>query len=236
MTPSHKVWALVPAAGTGQRMGAALPKQYLPLAGTSVLQVTLNKLAALPEVCGLVVAIAENDPYFSTLVLPDALVRVAGGRERAESVLNGLAYLMEQGCALDWVLVHDAARPCVRVENIRRLIDSVCQRNCGGILAAPIADTLKRSSGEKIVRTVDRTSLWAAHTPQMFPVGQLFHALKKALGDAVVVTDEASAIEHSGGEVLLVPDARDNIKITQPEDLWLAEQILSRQSQQEKTP
>lgn len=229
MTPSNKVWALVPAAGTGQRMGVAVPKQYLPLAGKTVLQITLNKLAALPEVCGLVVAVAENDDRFATLVLPPAVVRVAGGHERAQSVFNGLSFLMEQGCAQDWVLVHDAARPCVRVDNILRLIESVRQRHCGGILAVPIADTLKQSTGEKITHTVSRTGLWAAHTPQMFPIGQLFQALKKALADAVSITDEASAIEYSGGEVLLVPDARDNIKITQPEDLWLAEQILSRQ-------
>lgn len=229
MIPSIHVWALVPAAGSGQRMGAALPKQYLPLAGKTVLQITLEKLAALPQVGGLVVAVAQNDDRITTLDLPPGTVRVLGGRERAESVFNGLRYLMEQGCAQDWALVHDAARPCVQVENIQRLIECVRQRNCGGILATPIADTLKQSDGEKILRTVNRTGLWAAHTPQMFPVGQLFHALEKALADVVPITDEASAIEYIGGEVLLVPDARDNIKITQPEDLWLAEQILRQQ-------
>lgn len=229
MIPPNHVWALVPAAGSGQRMGATLPKQYLPLAGKTVLQITLEKLAALPQVGGLIVATAQNDERFTTLDLPPGTVRVLGGRERAESVFNGLRYLMEQGRAQDWALVHDAARPCVQLENITRLIECVQQRNCGGVLATPIADTLKQSEGDKILRTVNRAGLWAAHTPQMFPVGQLFHALEKALADAVPITDEASAIEYVGGEVLLVPDARDNIKITQPEDLWLAEQILRRQ-------
>jgi len=229
MTPSAQVWALVPAAGSGQRMGAAVPKQYLPLAGKTVLQITLEKLISLPQVCGLVVAVAENDSLFSRLDLPSGIVRIAGGRERAESVFNGLRYLMEQDREQDWALVHDAARPCVRLENVARLIDCARRRDCGGILATPIADTLKKSTGEKILRTVDRAGLWAAHTPQLFPVGQLFYALEKSLADAVPITDEASAIEYIGGEVLLVPDARDNIKITQPEDLWLAEQILIRQ-------
>lgn len=229
MTPSAQIWALVPAAGSGQRMGAALPKQYLPLAGKTVLQITLEKLISLPQVCGLVVAVAENDSLFSGLDVPPGTIRTDGGRERAESVYNGLRYLMQQGSEHDWALVHDAARPCMRLANVARLIESVRDRNCGGILAAPVTDTLKLSEENKILRTVDRAGLWAAHTPQMFPVGQLFYALEKALADAVPITDEASAIEYIGGDVLLVPDARDNIKITQPEDLWLAEQILIRQ-------
>lgn len=229
MTPSAQIWALIPAAGSGQRMGAVLPKQYLPLAGKTVLQITLEKLISLPQVCGLVVAVAENDSLFSGLDVPPGTIRIDGGRERAESVYNGLRYLMQHGNEHDWALVHDAARPCMRLANVARLIESVRDRNCGGILAAPVTDTLKQSEENKILRTVDRAGLWAAHTPQMFPVGQLFYALEKALADAVPITDEASAIEYIGGEVLLVPDARDNIKITQPEDLWLAEQILIRQ-------
>lgn len=233
MIPQPNIWALIPAAGSGQRMGAPLPKQYLPLAGSTVLQVTLGKLAALPQVRGLVVAVAEKDAWFAALELPP-LVTVAGGRERADSVLNGLRYLVEQGREADWVLVHDAARPCVRPANITLLIERARQRNCGGLLAVPVADTLKQAAGETVARTLDRSSLWAAHTPQLFPVGQLYRALTKALADGARITDEASAIEYCGGEVLLVPDARDNIKITQPEDLGLAEHILRAQRGQDR--
>jgi 2-C-methyl-D-erythritol 4-phosphate cytidylyltransferase len=229
MIPSVRLWALVPAAGSGRRMGTDIPKQYLPFAGKTVLQITLEKLAALPQMAGLLVAVSQDDVRFSELELPSRVTRVVGGRERADSVFNGLRHLMAQGYDRDWVLVHDAARPCVRTENIARLMERVLQSDCGGILAVPIADTLKQSAGGKIARTVDRNGLWAAHTPQMFRVGELFRALETALGDGASVTDEASAIEYCGGEVLLVPDARDNIKITQPEDLWLAEQIFRRQ-------
>lgn len=225
-----KLWGLVPAAGSGQRMGAALPKQYLPLAGKTVLQITLEKLRALPDLYGIVVALADTDRYFADLDVPAGTVTVTGGRNRADSVLSGLQYLMAQGAGDDWVLVHDAARPCVRMENIQRLIQQVKAQRCGGILATPVADTLKKSAAGTVLKTVDRADLWAAHTPQMFQVEDLFTALEKALGDAAQITDEASAIEYCGGRVLLVSDSRDNIKITQPEDLWLAEQILRRQA------
>ncbi len=225
-----RVWALVPAAGSGQRMGTAIPKQYLPLAGKTVLQITLEKLSALPQVQGIVVALAATDSHFARLQPLPRVVTVTGGNERAESVLRGLQYLMDQGCQGDWVMVHDAARPCVSIDCIERLMQTVQARDCGGILAAPVADTLKKADGEQIAHTVSRAGLWAAHTPQMFSVSALFHALQTALAHAIPITDEASAIEYCGGDVLLVPDRRDNIKVTQPEDLWLAEQILRQQS------
>ena len=229
MTSSPQLWALVPAAGAGRRMGAAIPKQYLPLAGKTVLEITLEKLRSVAAIAGTVVAVSEDDEHFAQLPCASSVVRVTGGAERADSVYRGLIWLMEQGRQEDWVLVHDAARPCVRKDNIQRLIDTVSAENCGGILAAPVADTLKKSIGDEIAHTVSREHLWAAHTPQMFKVGELFAALESALAAEMPVTDEASAIEHAGGRVLLVADSRDNIKITQPEDLGLAEQILLRQ-------
>lgn len=229
MTNFPNLWALVPAAGAGRRMGAGIPKQYLPLAGKTVLQITLDKLHAVPGIEGMVVALAEDDAHFSTLKYSGAVVKVIGGVERADSVYQGLLWLQAQGRDDDWVLVHDAARPCVRVENIQRLIATATVENCGAILATPVADTLKKASAMHIEHTVNREYLWAAHTPQMFRVGQLREALAHALSAQVPVTDEASAIEHAGGRVLLVADSRDNIKITQPEDLGLAEQILREQ-------
>lgn len=230
MTDSPNLWALVPAAGAGRRMGSEIPKQYLPLAGKTVLEITLDKLRSIPGLQGLVVALAENDEYFPTLKCSSAVTRVTGGAERADSVYQGLLWLKSQGRDKDWVLVHDAARPCVRVTNIQCLIAKATAENCGGILAAPVADTLKKASSTHIAHTVNREQLWAAHTPQMFRVGELCSALANALKAQVSVTDEASAIEHAGGKVLLVADSRDNIKITQPEDLGLAEQILRCQS------
>ncbi len=229
MSSSPQLWALVPAAGAGRRMGAAIPKQYLPLADKTVLEITLEKLRSVSAIAGTVVAVAEDDGRFAQLPCASSVVRVTGGAERADSVYCGLAWLMEQGRKEDWVLVHDAARPCVRKDNIQRLIDKVRAENCGGILAVPVADTLKKSAGNVVAHTLSREHLWAAHTPQMFKVGELFAALEGAFAAALPVTDEASAIEHAGGRVLLVADSRDNIKITQPEDLGLAEQILLRQ-------
>lgn len=230
MTSSNQLWALVPAAGAGRRMGTAIPKQYLPLCDKTVLEITLEKLRSVSAIAGTVVAVAEDDERFARLPCASSVVRVTGGAERADSVYRGLAWLMEQDRQEDWVLVHDAARPCVRKDNVQRLIDKVRAENCGGILAVPVADTLKKSAGNEVAHTVSREHLWAAHTPQMFKVGQLFAALERAFAAALPVTDEASAIEHAGGRVLLVADSRDNIKITQPEDLDLAGQILSRQA------
>lgn len=230
MTHSPTLWALVPAAGAGRRMGAPVPKQYLPLNGKTVLEITLAKLASLPNLQGTVVALAENDESFATLRLAGSVIPVTGGTERAHSVFAGLQYLMTRNCGRDWVLVHDAARPCVRAENLRRLIDTALTSGCGAILATPVADTLKKAGAQEIAHTVSREHLWAAHTPQMFRVQELHDALEKAFAESLLVTDEASAIELVGGRVLLVQDSRDNIKITQPEDLWLAEQILLRQN------
>ncbi len=229
MTDSAKFWALVPAAGAGRRMGADIPKQYLPLAGKTVLEITLDKLHSIPGLHGVVVALAKEDAHFATLAGSQRVTQVVGGTERADSVYQGLLWLKSQGRECDWVLVHDAARPCVRLENIQRLIDRALAENCGAILAVAVADTLKRASQGQVAHTVNREHLWAAHTPQMFRVGELCRALESARDAGVVVTDEASAIEHAGGKVLLVADSRDNIKITQPEDLALAEQILRSQ-------
>lgn len=212
-------------------MQAQKPKQYLPLAGKTVLQITLDKLQTLPDLAGCIVALSDGDPHFADCCAPSTgTVTVVGGTERAVSVYKCLQYLMQRGCGQDWALVHDAARPCVRLENLHKLAREVVDSNCGGLLAAPVADTLKKVEGGRVLSTVDRSNLWQAHTPQMFRVGELFSALQAGFARSSTITDEASAMEAVGVQPLIVADSRDNIKITQAEDLALAEWILQQQT------
>ncbi|HMY38442.1 MAG TPA: 2-C-methyl-D-erythritol 4-phosphate cytidylyltransferase [Marinagarivorans sp.] len=229
-----RLWALIPAAGTGSRMQAASPKQYLPLAGKTLLEVTLGKFLSRRDLAGLLLVSAADDSRAAALELP--LLRCSGGASRADSVLAGVEFLLTQGAeGQDYVLVHDAARPCVTTERIDALIQTVLAQGRGGLLACPVSDTLKQSDGEQLPATsctLDRTQIWQAHTPQMFRLGELKAALQQAkiLGQAV--TDEASALELTGVKPLLVADRRDNIKVTLPEDLALAEFILQRHEEQ----
>jgi len=211
-------------------MGADIPKQYLQLAGRTVLEHTLHKLAATPGIDGIVLALSTGDPYWPTLdVQLDIPLRVvAGGRERVHSVVNAAASIISELGDDSWLLVHDAARPCVHVADIVRLMSAVGNHPCGGILAAPVRDTMKWSSGCEIERTVDRSALWHALTPQLFRAGLLFEALQAGLARPETITDEASALEQLGYAPLLVEAPLDNLKITRPEDLPLAEFHLQR--------
>ena len=214
------------------RMGATVPKQYLPLAGRTVIEHSLARLAALPGVAGLVVALAADDPYWSTLKLQlDVPVqRVTGGTERCHSVLAALTWLLGVADAHDWVLVHDAARPCVRHADLQRLLDTLIDDPVGGLLAIPARDTKKRADASgRVLQTVDRTDLWKAQTPQMFRLGALREALSSAIAAGKLVTDEASAMEQAGLMPRLVEGHSDNIKITRPEDLVLAEFYIRQQ-------
>lgn len=227
------VWAIVPAAGRGTRMGAERPKQYLPLRGRTVLQLTLERLGSFPPLQGMLVGIAQDDPYWPTLALriPGLLGTFDGGAERAQTVLNGLQALAGQARDEDWVLVHDAVRPCVRLADLHRLMDTVGGDPDGGLLGLPLADTVKRSDeAGRVVATIPRQGLWRALTPQLFPVGVLRAALQRAQDEGVEVTDEASAVERSGGRPRMVAGSADNIKITVPGDLALAELYLERQA------
>jgi 2-C-methyl-D-erythritol 4-phosphate cytidylyltransferase len=230
-----RLWALIPAAGTGSRMQAALPKQYLPLRGKTLLDLTLSKFIHRPDLAAVLLVTAADDARAAVLELP--LLRCTGGASRADSVLAGLEFLLTQGAERqDYVLVHDAARPCVTSERIDALIAAVLAQGRGGLLACPVSDTLKQSDGEQLPAascTLDRSQIWQAHTPQMFRLGELKAALQQAkiLGQAV--TDEASALELAGVKPLLVADRRDNIKVTLPEDLALAEFILQRHEEQD---
>lgn len=232
MSDPVRYWAVVPAAGVGSRMAAAKPKQYLPLCGKTVLEHTLDRLAAQPQLSGLVIALAPADPYWQTLD-PDCtlpLWRVDGGAERCHSVLNALESLRERAAAHDWVLVHDAARPCVRNSDIDRLIENVGHHGVGGLLATPVRDTMKRCDASgTVISTVPREDLWHALTPQMFRLEPLWEALQRAIAEGALVTDEASAMERAGLAPRVVPGHSDNIKITRPEDLALARFHLEQQ-------
>ncbi len=234
MSRTPVIWCVVPAAGVGKRFGASMPKQYLSFNGHTVFEATLNRLLEVPQIQQLVVAISTEDRYFKTLsCVRNARVKsVIGGVERCHSVLNGLHYLTNLGSEDDWVLVHDVARPCVRLTDIQKLIEQVIQFDTiGGILGNPVRDTMKRANRvNEIVETVDRNQLWHALTPQMFRLGALTAAMSAALADGVVVTDEAQAMERIGHHPLLVEGHYDNIKITHPQDLPLAELFVQQQT------
>ncbi|MDX3773960.1 2-C-methyl-D-erythritol 4-phosphate cytidylyltransferase [Chromatiaceae bacterium AAb-1] len=212
--------AVIPAAGIGKRMQADKPKQYLQLQGKTILEHSAERIMAVPGVRQLWLALAADDPYFPGTVLAATEVRrVKGGAERVNSVLNALEFIDDY--QYPWVLVHDAARPLVRLADIEKLIGQCLAAETGGILACRVRDTMKR--GDKhISETVDRSQLWHALTPQFFPTALLRAALRDAVQSDVTVTDEASAMEWAGHQVLLVEGHSDNIKITQPTDLALA--------------
>ena len=232
MNQATRYWAVVPAAGVGRRMGGDVPKQYLMLNQKPVIAHTLERLLNYPRISGVVVAISAEDEYWSGAGFEnDSRVhRAPGGDERCHSVLNGLKVLAAMASPSDWLLVHDAARPCLRIEDLDRLITELETDPVGGILAVPVHDTVKQSDAQgRVQKTVPRESLWRAYTPQMFRFSMLKQALEHALEQGVVVTDEASAIEDWGELPRLVEGHSDNIKITRPEDLGLAGFFLQQQ-------
>lgn len=219
-------WVVIPAAGIGTRMRADRPKQYLQLGGKTILEHTLDCFLGHAQLQGLVVCVASDDSYWAHLPCAvDARVyRAQGGSERADSVLGGLRRLSELGANdSDWVLVHDAARPNLAVDDLNHLLAKLADDPVGGLLAVPARDTLKCAGPDgRVKETVDRSLIWQAFTPQMFRLGPLREALVDALGRGIAVTDEASALEHAGHHPRLVEGRADNLKITRPEDLqWL---------------
>jgi 2-C-methyl-D-erythritol 4-phosphate cytidylyltransferase len=217
-----RLHALIPAAGTGSRARTAGPKQYELLAGRFLVQHTLEALARVGRLASVLVVVAPGDQRMPPG--PGYRVSACGGDTRAASVANGLADLKANGAADgDWVLVHDAARCLVTPEQVDRLIDACAADDVGGLLALPLADTLKQEEGGRAVGTLARQHKWLAQTPQMFRLALLQRALARA-GESV--TDEASAIEALGLKPLLVPGSAQNFKVTWPEDFLLAEALL----------
>lgn len=219
-------FALVPAAGSGSRMGATTPKQYLDLLGKPLIWHTIRALCAVPEIKQVFVVISPGDEWWGSYdwsAFDRLCVLRCGGATRAESVMNGLAAMSAD--VDDWVLVHDAARPCLEPKLVSTMIAELQNDAVGGILAIPVADTLKRAAlGDRIERTEARDGLWQAQTPQMFRHTELLAALSSRIGPDV--TDEASAIEKQGLSPQLVMGNPWNLKVTYPQDLQLAALIL----------
>ncbi|MCZ8131321.1 MAG: 2-C-methyl-D-erythritol 4-phosphate cytidylyltransferase [Steroidobacteraceae bacterium] len=219
-------WVVMPAAGRGRRMGGELPKQYLRLAGRTVVEHALAPFLADPRCVGIVVALSEDDPYWPTLriVRHPKLATVVGGAERRDSVTAGLEAVAERtGGANPWVLVHDAARPCLGSGDLDALLDALADEPDGALLAVPVADTLKRADADgRVGTTVPREALWRAQTPQAFRLERL----RAALADGRPATDEASAVERAGGRPRLVRGSASNLKLTEPGDVRIAARLL----------
>ncbi len=231
------IWAVLPAAGIGRRMETSIPKQYLAIEGAPVLLHSLRRLAAVDEIQKIVVVIHPQDSHWTELEelvlgeFPDRILTVRGGDERYQSVLNGLSALAELAAEDDYVMVHDAVRPCVRSSDIRTLIEKVSQHAVGGLLGSPVDNTLKRvDKDQAVIETVDRQCYWNALTPQMFRFARLKAAIEAIVKSGKTVTDEAAAMESAGHRPIMVAGNKDNIKITHEADLLLASQILRNQA------
>ncbi len=228
-----RIHVLIPAAGRGTRYGGAVMKQYLPIGGKAVLAHTISLFQFHPMISGITVILAEDDKWFESSVgnLAASVETIVGGDTRAQSVRNGLQHVTDNHPDCNWVLVHDAARPCLSPISLERLLDHGLQSPDGAILAMPVGDTLKQAGDEQeIVATLDRQGLWAAQTPQLFQTEALAKAIDAAFQDGRTLTDEASAMEYAGAKPKLVMGSVANIKITHPTDLAIAEALLGRKA------
>jgi len=227
-------WAILPAAGIGQRMQADKPKQYLPLGQKTVIEHSLDRLLSMDEIEGVVISISDTDEYWHALNYQSKkpVLIAKGGCERCDSVLNALELLAANAKHTDsvWVLVHDAARPCVRTADIKKLLNEATTGHDGGLLALPVRDTMKRAKNSNVVeKTVNRDNLWHALTPQTFPLMLLKRVLENAIQQGESITDDASAMELAGYSPALVEAHEDNIKITRAFDLKLAALYMKNQ-------
>lgn len=222
-------WVVVPSAGTGKRMQAGKPKQYITLGGKPLIEYTLSTFCNHEKITGIVVAISAGDEYWQKLDIAShpKIRTTTGGTERCHSVMNSLKFLAETAAADDWVLVHDAARPCISREDIDHLIRTLEGDPVGGLLALPVRDTMKRADSKNLVKeTVNREGLWHALTPQMFHLADLSKAIQQAMDQNCIVTDESQAMELAGFKPRLVQGEARNIKVTHMDDLALAELYL----------
>lgn len=234
MSDLQNIWVVIPAAGVGKRMKSAIPKQYLQINNKTILEHTIARFSNRADISGVMIALSPDDEYFDNSLISRGsdIFRTTGGNERSDSVHNALRALSELTANdEDWVLVHDAARPCVAQADIDRLIKECLDLQQGGILAMPVRDTMKRQSthNNTIAHTENREGLWHALTPQMFRLGELRAALEQSFSDGFSVTDEASAMEYCDMHPLLVEGASSNIKVTRPSDLSLATFFLNEE-------
>jgi 2-C-methyl-D-erythritol 4-phosphate cytidylyltransferase len=225
-----RYWLVMPAAGTGRRFGGEAPKQYAPLEGRTVIEWALAPFLADARCARIVVALAPGDEHWGRLPLGERAVTATGGTQRSDSVRNALAALSGAAQPLDWVLVHDAARPCLQSADLERLLRHLGAHPVGGLLGVRVADTLKRGEGAGVEATVlateERAGLWRAQTPQMFRYGALCAALDAARAAGRTPSDEAQALEWHGERPLLIEGAASNLKVTTTADLSLAAVIL----------
>jgi len=231
MKSIHRCWAIIPAAGVGRRIESETPKQYLHINGKTILEYSIELFLNHNLIDGVVIVLSEDDRIWSSLQIDqkDKLITTIGGVERFHSVLNGLIALDSQLDEDDWVLVHDAARPCLEIGDIDKLINTISTHPTGGILAMPVKDTMKRSKTDNLIlKTVEREGLWHALTPQMFRYKKLRQAIESAIKENIPITDEAQAIEQTGERPMLVEGSARNIKVTRLEDLALASFYLSQ--------
>ncbi|PIZ04130.1 MAG: 2-C-methyl-D-erythritol 4-phosphate cytidylyltransferase [Gammaproteobacteria bacterium CG_4_10_14_0_8_um_filter_38_16] len=224
-----KYFAIIPAAGIGLRVHADKPKQYLMLGKETILQRVVNLFASHAQIEKVIVVLHAQDHWWPTLKLdhPEKILTVIGGRERVHSVLLGLDFLADFSDKNDFVLVHDAARPCLHADDITHLLSELKDHQIGGLLGMPAVDTLKRiSKNDEVIETISREQIWLAQTPQCFRFALLKKAIEKALSDNKIVTDESSAIELAGFKPKMILGNASNIKITFPEDLLIADKLL----------
>ncbi len=232
MSETIKYWGIVPAAGVGKRMQADRPKQYLELNAQTVIEQTLTRLLDVELLTAVVVAISKEDPYWPELKISKnpRILTAAGGIERADSVLSALNLIADRAADNDWVLVHDAARPCITQSDVEHLINELHDHPVGGILALASHDTLKSVNEDLVItNTVNRNEIWRALTPQMFRYRALKNALQEAADKGWIMTDDASAMELQGKQPKIIAGRADNLKITRPEDLALAQFFLEQQ-------
>lgn len=226
------LYAVVPAAGVGKRMQADRPKQYLQVNGQSILEHTVTRLLMFSPFEKIMMVMNHDDPFYHDMPVSkdDRVLHCEGGKERVDSVLNGLNALLEQGASpYDWIMVHDVARPCISQNDIQRLYDA--RNDQGAILGAPVRDTMKRTDGQgSIIETVEREHLWHALTPQLAPLGVLKKAIESSVEQQLPVTDEASALEHAGLKPKMIAGLASNIKVTHPDDLAMVTQFLTVES------
>ena len=229
-----RYFLVIPAAGSGRRFSTAIPKQYAALGGSTVIEHALAPFESDPDCAGIVVAIAADDSSWPAVAArrPRLVATAAGGAHRAQSVRNGLRALAARVRDDDWVMVHDAARPCFRAADLALLKQQLAAHAVGGLLAVPLADTLKRAQDDAaatpaVAATIERAGLWRAATPQVFRFGLLLRALEAALAADRIPTDEAQAIEWAGLTPRLIAGRPDNIKVTSLDDLKLATAILT---------